>query len=164
MRNILFVHGLESSGKGFKGTYLKKIFPEILTPDFPGGLQTRLEKLNKILEPRNDWIVIGSSFGGLMGTLYALKNPEKISLLILLAPLLIHPQLNAISGSIDVPVIIFHGRNDDVVPLTPTKERAMVIFKNLTYNEVEDDHFLRPTTEKIPWKKIVKSPLKNPKA
>ncbi len=34
MKNIIFIHGLESSGKGFKGVYLKKLIPEILTPDF----------------------------------------------------------------------------------------------------------------------------------
>ncbi len=155
MTNIIFIHGLESSGKGFKATYLRNIFPGIITPDFPGSLQERLEKLNKILESCEDWTVIGSSFGGLMGALYALKNPKKISLLILLAPLLIHPQLNSFKGSIDIPVIVFHGINDDVVPLPSTKARAIEIFTNLNYIEVEDDHFLRPTTEKISWKDLV---------
>jgi hypothetical protein len=34
MKNIFFIHGLESSGKGFKGTFLKKLLPDILTPYF----------------------------------------------------------------------------------------------------------------------------------
>ncbi len=34
MNNIIFVHGLESSGQGYKGIFLKRMFPDILTPDF----------------------------------------------------------------------------------------------------------------------------------
>ena len=91
MKNIIFIHGLESSGKGFKGLYLKKIIPEILTPDFAKFNQkisldnlfnARMTQLNSILRERNLWIIIGSSFGGLMGVLYTLQNPEKIKRMI----------------------------------------------------------------------------------
>ena len=34
MQNIIFIHGLESSGQGFKGRLFKKEIPECLTPNF----------------------------------------------------------------------------------------------------------------------------------
>jgi len=72
MKNIIFIHGLESSGKGFKGLHLKKIIPEILTPDFAkfnqkrsldNLLNARMAQLDSILSERNLWVIIGSSFG-----------------------------------------------------------------------------------------------------
>ncbi|MFX1239317.1 MAG: hypothetical protein ACFFAS_19235 [Promethearchaeota archaeon] len=157
---IIFIHGLESSGQGFKGNFFRNVFPNINTPNFYGPLEQRMEKLNSILLDKDHWIIIGSSFGGLMGALFTLRNPQKVDLLILLAPLLLHPKLHDIKTSIRIPVIIFHGKRDDVVPLEPTKARAEELFINLEYNEVDDDHFLRPTTKNNPWMKILKGFLK----
>jgi len=62
MKNIIFIHGLESSGKGFKGLYLKKIIPEILTPDFIeleqkisiiDFLEKRMKQLKSILKEKD---------------------------------------------------------------------------------------------------------------
>ena len=50
----IFIHGLESSGKGFKGRFFKEIFPEILTPDFRGELFERMSELKKILKDSSD--------------------------------------------------------------------------------------------------------------
>ena len=33
-RRMIFLHGKESSGQGFKARLLRGIFPDILTPDF----------------------------------------------------------------------------------------------------------------------------------
>jgi len=118
MKNIIFIHGLESSGKGFKGTYLKSIIPEILTPNFKkfkrnmlldSLLKERMRQLDLILKKKNSWIIIGSSFGGLMATLYALRNPEKTERLILLAPFLgtLMLQIENIS-QLDIPTIFHH--------------------------------------------------------
>ena len=155
MTYAIFIHGLESSGSGFKGRLFKRTIPGILTPDFKGALEKRLELLEKILEGEQPWIIIGSSWGGLMSAIYACNNPEKVSLLILLAPVLIHPLLDSMHA-IDVPVIIYHGKNDDVVPLRTSKEGAMRLFSNLEYNEVNDDHMLHPTVEAINWQEIIK--------
>ena len=157
MSNIIFIHGLESSGSGFKGRLFKREIPGILTPDFKGSLEKRMELLEDILKDAQSWIIIGSSWGALMSTLYTFSHPEKVSLLILLAPVLIHPDLNSIKQSIEVPVIIYHGKNDDVVPLKASKEGAMHLFSNLEYYEVEDDHMLHPTVERINWQGIIKN-------
>ncbi len=161
MKNIIFIHGLESSGKGFKGLYLKKIIPEILTPDFvkfnqkrslDNLLNARMAQLNSILSERNLWIIIGSSFGGLMGVLYTLQNPKKIKRLILLAPYLDTELLNWDNYSpINIPVIVFHGKNDEIANFKISREQAYRFFSNLEFNATEDDHNLNKTVEKLNW-------------
>jgi len=139
--SIMFIHGLESSGKGFKGVYLKKIIPEILTPDFieydqkksmNDLLEKRMVQLKSILKKKDLWILIGSSFGGLMGALYTLQNPKKVKKLILLAPYL-------------APSV------DDVVQLKTSREQAYKLFTNIEYNSTDDDHMLHETVKKLDW-------------
>ncbi|MFX1478723.1 MAG: alpha/beta fold hydrolase [Promethearchaeota archaeon] len=165
MQNIIFIHGLESSGKGFKGRLLRKIFPKILTPDFKAFnteipmdelLDMRMKELNLILATKKSWIIIGSSFGGLMATLYTLQNPDKVEQLILLAPLLISPKLKPFFNRvIEIPVIVYHGRDDKVVPYLTSRERAKRLFYNLKYNIVEDDHSLHKTVRVINWGELI---------
>lgn len=155
MSNIIFIHGLESSGSGFKGRLFKKELPGIFTPDFKGSLEKRMELLNEILKGTQPWIIIGSSFGGLMGAIYTCNHPNKVSLLILLAPVLVHPELDSIKKAINIPVIIYHGKSDSIVSLKTSKERARVLFSNIDYNAVEDDHMLHPTVEAINWEEII---------
>ena len=165
MHNIIFIHGLESSGTGFKGKFFKKLFPECLAPDFDifessksikQLLEIRMNQLNSILINRDNWIIIGSSFGGLMGALFTCENPEKVLKLILLAPYLSNPYLDPkFYNQVIVPVIIFHGRNDKVIPLTPTKTCAEKLFINLTYIIVDDDHQLMKTVKCLDWIKLI---------
>jgi len=165
MQNIIFIHGLESTGKGFKAQLLKKIFPQCVTPDFKAYtpdmsikllLDKRMNQLCTILDEKNSWIIIGSSFGGLMGAIYACTNPHKVKKLILLAPFLSSPLLNPKDFSpIDKPVIIFHGKFDNVVSMKNSRIRAQKLFTNLTYNIVDDDHKLQKTTKRINWKKLI---------
>ena len=169
MQNIIFVHGLESSGQGFKGRFLKSVFPDILTPDFKKSdenipmyelLEYRMAELNAILNSKKFWIIIGSSFGGLMASLIALSKPYKVSKLILLAPFLVSRKLKpSFYKAVDVPVIVYHGKNDKVVPFKPAQERAQKLFKNLTYNLVDDDHKLHHTVQNIDWLSLVQSYL-----
>ena len=165
MQNIIFIHGLESTGKGFKAQLLKKVFPQCVTPDFEVYtpdmsikllLDKRMNQLCTILDEKNSWIIIGSSFGGLMGAIYACTNPHKVKKLILLAPFLSSPLLNPKDFSpIDKPVIIFHGKFDNVVSMKNSRIRAQKLFTNLTYNIVDDDHKLQKTTKRIKWKKLI---------
>ena len=164
MKNIIFIHGLESSGKGFKGLYLKEIIPEILTPDFveydpkrtlKDLLDARMTQLNTILSKKESWIIIGSSFGGLMGVLFTLQNPKKVKRLILLAPFLATTLLKWDSRTqINIPVIIFHGKNDEIANFTPSREQAYRLFAKLQFNATEDDHNLNQTVEKLNWKDL----------
>ncbi|WP_371801832.1 alpha/beta fold hydrolase [Candidatus Lokiarchaeum ossiferum] len=156
-KNIIFIHGYESSGQGYKGTYLKTIFPHILTPNFTGELEERMEQLIPILTPHDDWILIGSSFGGLMSVKYASEFPEKVDQLILFAPALVPPYMpqNMDIPSLSVPTTIYHGQQDQVVSIDIVRQKSISIFPHLTFNVVEDDHFLRPTVKQVPWSTLV---------
>lgn len=165
MSNIIFIHGLESSGHGFKGNFFRGKVPDCSTPDFKPFdpnipyqklLEERMEQLNEILQKKRKWKIIGSSFGGLMGSLYTLKNPIKVEKLILLAPLLIVPELKPSKfRKVYVSVIVYHGKNDDVISIKPTKNRAEKLFPKLIYNIVDDDHMLHPTVERLDWDKLL---------
>lgn len=157
MPNIIFIHGLESSGQGFKGRLFKRVFPGCLTPDFKGNLDDRMSQLTKILEQEFKWVIIGSSYGGLMGALYTLKCPEKVEKLILLAPFLESPELDPINFlPIHLPVIAYHGDNDIIVSLEKSRHIAKQLFTNLTYNIVNEDHLLHNTVENLDWSKMIK--------
>ncbi len=166
MKNIIFIHGLESSGQGFKGRLFQKVLPGCLTPDFEGYkpkfsiktlLKKRMKQLYKLLEDNYPWIIIGSSFGALMTTVYALENPDKILKLVLLAPFLsiLESKFRKFSP-IDAPVIVFHGKNDRVVPINRSRTLAERFFTNLIYNIVDDDHSLHNTVINLDWKNIIK--------
>ncbi len=151
----IFIHGLESSGSGYKGRFFRKIFPDILTPDFKGSLEERLEALKDVLKKYNDIKMIGSSFGGLMATVYALEFPHKVSKLILLAPALSFGEYLLSGKTIYADTTVYHGINDSVVPLEPVKKISEKIFKKLKFYEVADDHLLHNTIGKINWKEIL---------
>ena len=165
MQNIIFVHGLESSGHGFKGRFLKSVFPNILTPDFKKSnenipmyelLEYRMAELNAILNSKKPWVIIGSSFGGLMGAIALLENPHKVCQLILLAPLIVSRKLKpSMYKPVDVPVKVYHGKNDRIVPYKPARERAQHFFTNLEYNIVDDDHRLHSTVKSLNWQKVI---------
>jgi pimeloyl-ACP methyl ester carboxylesterase len=165
MQNIIFIHGLESSGRGFKGRFFKTIFPDILTPDFRENdqnismydlLEYRMDELNSILSKKTPWVIIGSSFGGLMGAIYTLKKPDHVKRLILLAPFLESRKLKpSFYKAVDVPVIVFHGKNDTVVRYKGSKKRAETFFTNLHYNIVDDDHFLHHTVKRLDWHDLI---------
>ena len=159
MANIIFIHGLESSGKGFKGQLFKQKLPGILTPDFRGTLEKRMTKLKSILDEKVNWIIIGSSFGGLMGALYTCENPHKIKKLILLAPYIVPEaiKIRKIENiPVDVPVVAFHGKHDNVVFLEKAQFCARKLFSNLSYNIVDDDHMLRKTVIGLNWNDLIK--------
>jgi len=158
MKNIIYIHGYESSGKGFKGQFLRKILPEILTPDFKGPLDKRMQNLKIIMEKADKWTIIGSSFGGLMGSLFASEYPEKVIKLILLAPYITSKDIdprNFRKIPKEIPVIAFHGKNDRIVILNKARSRAEKIFSNITYNIVDDDHMLKKTMVEIKWKELI---------
>ena len=150
----IFIHGLESSGSGFKGRFLKKIYTDILTPDFKGDLNERMSSLKKILTDLHNITIIGSSFGGLMATLYCLEEPEKVSKLILLAPALPFGKDLLENKNSDVETIVYHGKKDSVVPIETTKDISRKIFSNLLFMETDDDHMLHKTMRKINWNRF----------
>lgn len=151
----LFLHGLESSGKGTKGTYLSSHFPQVLCPDFFGNLQERLDQLSVMCDAKENLIFIGSSFGGLMATCYAIKHPSRIKQLVLLAPALNFEGFKPPTDPIDVPTLLVAGKNDSVCPPELVLPQAEKTFSNLEVILADDDHMLHKTFEGLDWATLI---------
>jgi pimeloyl-ACP methyl ester carboxylesterase len=152
----MFLHGLDSSSQGIKATHLRQLFPQILTPDFQGSLEERMFQLTQIIGRKRNWTLIGSSLGGLMAAHFACWHPSQVRKMILLAPALTWPDFVASPPPpIDVPVILYHGRLDPLIPLDQVKPIARRIFRNLEFHVVEDDHSLLKTFYEIDWHKLL---------
>jgi len=154
----IFVHGQESSSQGTKGLFFRDLFREMIIPDFVGDVSTRMSKLNKILLDKRGITMIGSSLGGLMAALYAFQNQDRIRKLILLAPALSLPELNPyLSETLTLPVYVFHGKEDEVIPPKLIQAIAKKVFTNLTFTMLDDDHRLSRTFTSIDWPRLLES-------
>ena len=148
----VFIHGLESSNQGTKSVFFRERFPDMIIPNFPGSLEERMMKLDGILAGKEEIRIVGSSFGGLMATIYAMENGPRVTKLILLAP-----AINLMESSeypqyeISVPTWIYHGKEDEVIPLTAMEKVAKRVFKNLSLYAVDDDHYLHRTFKTLDW-------------
>ncbi len=147
----IFLHGLDSSGSGTKGTYFSQRFPDMLRPDFLGTLQQRLVQLYELLGDRDNLIVVGSSFGGLMGACMAIDRPEKVHRLVLLAPALNFHEYRVPDRKIDTETVIVIGTDDVVTPPDIVVPAARATFSNLQINLVDDDHLLYNTYRDLDW-------------
>ncbi len=155
---LIFLHGLESSSQGYKARLLRHRLPAILTPDFTGTIEERMAQLAPIMATHATWSIIGSSFGGLMGALFACQHPQRVTKLVLLAPALtLPPFATTPPPPINVPVTIYHGQRDTVVPLEPTRTLAEQVFLNLTFHIVDDDHMLRTVVDMLDWQALLQS-------
>jgi pimeloyl-ACP methyl ester carboxylesterase len=155
---IVFIHGQESSSKGTKGLFFKEHFPQMIIPDFTGSVPSRMSKLNEILSGKTGIIMIGSSLGGLMAALYAFENKDRIKKLILLAPALNLPELNPYRNrKLSLPVYVFHGRNDELIPVGQIQEIAKKAFPDLAFTLLDDDHRLSSTFTSIDWHTLLRS-------
>lgn len=148
----VFIHGLESSSGGTKGTFFSKRYPDMIVKDYVGTLDERMNVLNETLADRNDLLLVGSSYGGLMASIFACENERKVKKLILLAPALNLVEFKPyLSKKVAIPVTVYHGSRDDVVPPEPVKQIATSIFQNISYNSVDDDHPLSSTFSTFDW-------------
>ena len=69
MKNIVYFHGLSSSGNSETGKHLKQLFPyeNVITPDIPVNPKDALPFLKRLvseLEPEKT-IIVGTSMGGM---------------------------------------------------------------------------------------------------
>jgi pimeloyl-ACP methyl ester carboxylesterase len=148
----IFIHGLESSNQGAKAVYFRERFPDMIIPNFMGELPERMEKLNRVLEGKSGITLVGSSFGGLMASLFAMADETRADRLILMAPAINYLDSSGFSTKrISTPVTVYHGTRDDVIPLQAAAAAAEKYFSNLVFNKVDDDHFLHSTFERIDW-------------
>jgi len=154
---LIFVHGLEGSSQGVKARLLRGLYPGILTPDFRGSLDERMFRLYTLLGDFSGWLMIGSSFGGLMGALFACQKPQQVDKLVLLAPALIWPDFaSALPNPISVPVVLYHGRRDEIIPVESVRGLAEQVFLNLDLRIVDDDHGLYKTVHVIDWAEVLR--------
>jgi predicted esterase len=153
---LVFIHGLESTAQGAKGQFFSQNFPQMIIENYVGDFQTRMTKLNTILAGKNNLIIVGSSYGGLMAVRYAMENENRVKKMILLAPALNLSEFK--SGSciqLMMPVILYHGTGDDVVDPQVVKIIASKYLINLEYHPVNDDHPLHRTFPILDWKKLL---------
>jgi len=152
----IFIHGLESSNQGTKGLFFKREYPDMIIPNFPGTLQERMQKLNGILSKKSGIRLVGSSFGGLMAAMFAMDNESRVDRMILLAPAL---NLMGFSGAHEretsIPTWIYHGKDDEVIPLETIEGVAKKTFRHLTLHAVDDDHYLHKTFKNINWQDLL---------
>lgn len=152
MINRVFIHGLESSSQGEKGQYFHERYPDMLIEDYEGPFEARMDKLTRLLKGKENLILVGSSYGGLMAAVYACENQDRVKKLILLAPALILPQFGSYQQTrLTLPVVLYHGKQDTIVPPAATRKIAEDVFTNLFYYAVTDDHSLHGHFERMPW-------------
>jgi Predicted hydrolases or acyltransferases (alpha/beta hydrolase superfamily) len=155
-KTLVFIHGLEGTAQGTKGQFFYQNFPQMIIEDYIGDFALRMNKLNRLLAGRNNLIIVGSSYGGLMAVQYAMKNESRVKKLILLAPALNLPEFKIDSNKIlRIPVIIYHGKNDDVVDPQIVKKIALKCFSNLEHHLVKDDHSLHKKFPALDWKNLL---------
>jgi alpha-beta hydrolase superfamily lysophospholipase len=153
---LVFIHGLESTAQGTKGQFFRQFFPQMIIEDYTGDFATRMRKLDGLLSAKNDLILVGSSYGGLMAAQYAIDNKNKVKKMILLAPALNLPEFKPpVNTKLPLPVIIYHGKDDDIVDPYTVKTIALKSFSNLEHHLVDDDHPLQKTFPVLDWKNIL---------
>jgi predicted esterase len=153
---LVFIHGLESTAQGNKGQFFRQFFPQMIIEDYTGDFAARMRKLEALLSGKNDLILVGSSYGGLMAAQYAIDNEDKIKKMILLAPALNLLEFKPpVHTKLPLPIIIYHGTGDDIVNPYTVKTIALRYFSNLEHHLVDDDHSLHKIFPVLDWKKLL---------
>jgi pimeloyl-ACP methyl ester carboxylesterase len=152
----VFIHGLESSSQGTKGLFFRERYPQMIVEDFSGSFLQRMEKLGTLLAGKDNLVLVGSSYGGLMAAVYACLNEERVKKLILLAPALhLDPYRPYLNKKLHMPTAIFHGLRDSVVPLPAVREIAERLFVNHKFYAVDDDHSLHDSFPTLDWDNLL---------
>lgn len=157
VRRLIYIHGSESDSNSGKARQFREWFPGMLTPDFTGSFDERMRQLTSILSDKTDWTLIGSSYGGLMGTVFTLDHPTQVRKLVLLAPALMLDPIASLANPkpVSVPTTVVHGTLDTVVPLEPVRQIVQKLFPNVKYYVVEDDHRLHKSAHELDWNSIL---------
>jgi len=150
-----FLHGLDSSSRGTKGRYFTENFPEVICPDFSGTLDERVEQFTTLCAQHNDLLLVGSSFGGLMATVFAITHPGRVQRLILLAPALNFGGYTPPETMLVIPTLLVIGKNDVVTPPDQVLPLARNTFARLEEQLANDDHMLHDTFQSLPWPELI---------
>ena len=152
MLTTIFLHGLDSSGYGTKGRFFSERFPSMLRPDFEGTLVERLQRLDSIVSDMSNLVLVGSSFGGLMAACFAIRHPERVKRLIMLAPALNFSEYRPPATKVTPEALLVIGEHDVVTPPATVIPAAKATFANLDIQVVDDDHLLHRSFQKLDWK------------
>ena len=104
---LIYIHGSDSDSNSGKARQFREWFPGMLTPDFTGSFDERMGQLYSILGDKTDWTLIGSSYGGLLSTVFTLDHPDQVRKQILLAPALTLEPIASLSqlAPVSVPTL-----------------------------------------------------------
>lgn len=91
-----------------------------------------------------------------MAALFTCQNPGQVDKLVLLAPALIWPDfaLNP-PQPVNVPVVVYQGSRDELIPSNEIQRLSELVFKNLSFHLVDDDHGLYKTVHAVDWKSLL---------
>jgi pimeloyl-ACP methyl ester carboxylesterase len=130
----------------------------MLIGDYTGTLEERMSQLRTAIADRDNLIIVGSSFGGLMAAMFACEAVQRIRRLVLLAPALAYGDLGGCCREpLDIPATIYQGSEDVVVLPEPTREAAVSLFRNLDFHLVKDDHSLAVAFPLIDWDRLLET-------
>ena len=127
----------------------------MLRPDFEGSLKERMQQLRTIVTGMRELVIVGSSFGGLMGACLAQEQPEAIKRLILLAPALNFAEYELPERKIECETILVIGKDDTVTPPAIIIPAARETFANLQIKLFDDDHLLHQTFRDLAWSHLL---------
>jgi 8-oxo-dGTP pyrophosphatase MutT (NUDIX family)/predicted alpha/beta hydrolase family esterase len=152
-----FLHGLDSSSHGTKGRFFRDHFPHIHCPDFDGPLADRLHRLAELCRGLANVTLVGSSFGGLMATCHAIRFPDQVARLILLAPALNFPDFQPPQEKLALPTLLVIGNGDTVTPAKQVIALARATFADLETRVEEDDHMLHKSFMGMAWHELLQA-------
>lgn len=158
MMQLVFLHGLDSSPQGTKARLIRKKYPDCVIPSLQPDIDDRLKIVEKELD--GSAVIVGSSLGGLTAVMFAMKYPQRIKALVLLAPavgcsdegLFLSEQKSVLDSLYipeGIPTTIIAGLKDDVIPLAAIHaliERSPDP-KSITLHAVDDGHDLHQSLE-----------------
>lgn len=119
--------------------------------NYTGDLSQRLVQLEAQVKGPGQLILVGSSFGGLMATCFALHHPERCRRLVLLAPALNFAEYRPPTSKVEVPALLVMGRYDTVCPPDVVLPLAETTFSNLEVRIEDDDHLLHTSFPALEW-------------
>ncbi len=154
MRDVVFAHGLEGGPWGRKHRALVSAGLSVVVPDQRGlALAARVDGLLPLLQVDPAPVLVGSSYGGLAALCAAVLHMQaggRLAGLVLCAPALRVPELPATRLDLapPLPLQIFHGQHDEVVPFAVSAEYAAAHL-GVTLHAVADDHGLAASVAAI---------------
>lgn len=151
----IFLHGLDSSTQGTKARWFRQHFPLVRMRDYTGDLSQRLAQLEEQVQGLEQLILVGSSFGGLMATCFALRYPQRCKRLVLLAPALNFGEYRPPAKKITVPTLVIMGRHDTVCPPHLVLPQAEATFSHLELRIEDDDHMLHASFPVLDWPSLL---------